>query len=76
MVIFEVCAANVKRERAKKGERLNQRSSLQHKEVKNLVGPVGKAAVVHHHREKKDDKKNNDVIEHKGAAVVAHRRRK
>jgi hypothetical protein len=46
------------------------------REVKNLVGPVGKAAAVRHHRDKKDDdKKDNDVIEHKGAAVVAHRRR-
>jgi hypothetical protein len=46
------------------------------REVKNLVGPAGKAAIVHHSREKKDDKKDNEVIEHKGAAVVAHRRRK
>ncbi len=45
------------------------------KEVKKLVGPVGKAAIVKRRRDKKDDKKDKDVIEHKGAAVAAHRRR-
>ena len=63
-------------QRALGEEQLNKRPSQRVREVKNVVGPVGKAAAVHHHRDKKDDdKKDDDVIEHKGAAVAVHRRR-